>query len=98
MEKGEISGSFGAKEYLILDRDENNKILQKKIIKNPFFERDAPHGARFIKAASADKILTKNIGPNAKKNLESFSIEVEIIPENKKLSDILKDYENSVSY
>jgi len=85
---GEISQSFGAKEYLVLDSNEEGEILQKEIVKNPYFEKDIPHGARFVKAVSADKILTKNIGPNAKKNLESFAIEVEIIPENKKLSDI----------
>ena len=97
LENGKISQSFGVREYLVLDNDEKGKILQKEIVKNPYFEKDTPHGARFVKAVSADKILTKNIGPNAKKNLESFSIEVEIIPENKKLSDILKDYENSSS-
>jgi len=98
LENGEISQSFGAKEYLVLDSDEKGGILQREIIKNPYFEKETPHGARFIKAVSADKILTKNIGPNAKKNLESFGVEIEIIPGNKRLSDILKDYENSPSH
>lgn len=95
LEKGEISRSFGVKEYLVLDRDESNKIFQKEIVKNPYFQKDAPHGARFVKAVSADKVLTKNIGPNAKKNLENFNIEIEIIPENKKIEEVLKIYEKN---
>jgi len=89
LENGEISGSFGAAKYLVLDEDENGNILQKEIVKNPFFEKESPHGARFVKAVSADKILTKNIGPNAKKNLETFAIEIEIISKEKKLEDII---------
>jgi len=98
LEKGEISQSFGAKEYLVLDLAEDGKILQRKVVKNAYFKKGTPHGARFVKAVSADKVLTKGIGPNAKRNLESFGVEIEIIPGNKRLSDILKDYENSFSH
>jgi len=98
LEEKEISNTFGAKKYLIFDLGKNGKILQKEILKNPYFEKNSPHGARFIKAVSGDKILTKNIGPNAKENLESSGVEVEIIPENKRLGDVLKDYENSFSH
>lgn len=87
---GEVAESFGAEEYLVVDKSED-KILQKEIVKNPYFEKDTPHGARFVKAVLADKVLTKNIGTNAKENLESFGIEIEIIPENKKLEDIFKE-------
>ena len=59
------------------------------MVKNPFFEGGFAHGARFAKAVSADKVITKEIGPNAKANLESFNIEIEIT--NKKLEDILKE-------
>ncbi len=98
LEEGEISQSFGAKEYLVLDLGEDEKILQKEIVKNPYFKKGTPHGARFVKAVSADKVLTKGIGPNAKRNLESFGVEIEIIPGNKRLNDILKDYESSFSH
>jgi cation diffusion facilitator family transporter len=91
LENGRISQSFGAKEYLVLDKNETGEILQKEVVKNPYFEKDTPHGARFVKAVSADKIFTRNIGPNAKKNLESFEIEIEIIPKNKKIENILKE-------
>ncbi len=88
VENGEISRTFGAKEYLVIDK-KNEKILQKAMVKNPFFEGGFAHGARFAKAVSADKVITKEIGPNAKANLESFNIEIEIT--NKKLEDILKE-------
>jgi predicted Fe-Mo cluster-binding NifX family protein len=88
LENREISETFGAKEYLVIDKN-GGGILQKEIIENPFFEKNAPHGARFIKAVSADKIVTKEIGPNARANLESFNIEIELT--DKSLDNILKN-------
>jgi len=96
IENGEISDSFGAKEYLVLDWAEDGKISQKEIVKNPYFEKGTPHGARFVKAVSADKVLTKNIGPNAKKNLESFEVEIGIIPKEKNLQELLKDLKRRI--
>jgi len=79
--KGEkISSLFGAAQYLVVDKKEG-KILLKEVIKNPYFEEGSPHGARFAKAIRADKVLTKQIGDNAKQNLENFGISVEIIKE-----------------
>ena len=95
-EDGKPASRFGASQYLIIDKKEE-EILQKVIMKNPYFEKDSPKGARFAKAVRADKVLTQNIGPNAQQSLENFGIEVEIIPENKKIKDILKEYENSPS-
>lgn len=88
VEKGEISKIFGAKEYLVIDK-KNEKILRKETVKNPFFEEGFAHGARFAKAISADKVITREIGPNAKANLESFNIEIELT--DKKLESILKN-------
>ena len=91
LDKEEVSDSFGAEKYFVFDLAEDGRILQKGSVKNPYFENGAPHGARFIKAISADKILTKSIGPNAKKNLENFGVEIEIIPQNKKIKGILEE-------
>ncbi|TET84853.1 MAG: cation diffusion facilitator family transporter [Candidatus Nealsonbacteria bacterium] len=88
VENGEISKIFGAKEYLVIDK-KNEKILRKEMVKNPFFEEGFAHGARFAKAISADKVTTREIGPNAKANLESFNIEIELT--DKKLESILKN-------
>jgi len=88
VENGEISKIFGAKEYLVIDK-KNEKILRKEMVKNPFFEEGLAHGARFAKAISADKVITREIGPNAKANLESFNIEIELT--DKKLESILKN-------
>lgn len=73
-----ISPVFGTEQYLIIDKKDGN-ILLKEIVKNPYFEKNSPHGARFAKAVRADKVLTQQIGPNARQNLENFGIEVEII-------------------
>ena len=80
LDKGEISSVFGASEYLVIDK-KNESILTKKVIKNPYFEKDFPHGTRFAKAVRADKVLTQQIGLNAKQSLENFDIEIKIIKE-----------------
>jgi len=90
LDKGEISTLFGAKEYLIIDKKDGN-ILTEEVVKNPYFEKNSAHGARFAKAVRADKVLTKQIGDNAKQNLENFGIGVEIVPSKKKIDDILKE-------
>ncbi|MCD6470971.1 hypothetical protein J7K86_00340, partial [bacterium] len=76
----------------VIDK-KNEKILRKNIIKNPYFKEGSPHGARFAKAIRADKIITPQIGKNAKQSLENFAIKIEIIPLDKKLNELLKDIE-----
>jgi len=88
LEGEEISNRFGAAQYLVIDK-KGGEILTKQIVKNPYFKKDSPRGARFAKAVRADKVFTQNIGPNAKQNLGNFGIEVEIIPLDKKLEDVL---------
>jgi len=84
----EINDKFGAEEYLIIDKKDDN-ILIRKIIKNPYSEKGSPHGARFVKAVRGDKVLTRIIGENAKQNLENFGIEVEIISPEKNLEQVI---------
>ncbi len=86
--KNEIADIFGVAQYLVIDI-KNGKILQKEIIENSFFEAENAHGARFAKAVSADKIITREIGSNARANLESFNIGIELT--NKKLGDLIKE-------
>lgn len=80
LKRERISSLFGAAQYLVVDKKDEN-ILLKEVIKNPYFEEGSPHGARFAKAVRTDKVLTKQIGDNAKQNLENFGIEVKIIKE-----------------
>jgi len=98
LEEEEICSRFGATQYLVIDR-KNGETLFKEIIKNPYSEKDSPHGARFAKAVRTDKVFTLQIGDNAKQNLDNFGIKVEIISQDKKLKDILDKikYENSNS-
>jgi len=85
----EISPVFGSNKYLVIDIKQK-EILTKEVVKNPYFEKDFPHGARFIKAVRADKVLVRQVGPNAKQNLENFDIEVEMISPDEKLDNILR--------
>ena len=91
MEDKEISDHFGVKEYLIIDQDEKGNILRKEFIKNPYFEEETGHGFKFTKAVSADKVIARKIGPNAKRNLEAYNIELKIAEPDKKLETILKE-------
>jgi len=79
LENNEVGSVFGTGEYLVIDK-KNSKILTKEIVKNPYLENSRYHGARFAKAVSADRALVHQIGDNAKNNLESFKIKVEVIP------------------
>jgi len=88
IDKEKINPLFGAHRYLIVDKKDGN-ILRKEVLNNPYFDKDSSHGARFAKAVRADKILTQQIGSNAKQNLENFSIEVEIISLGKSIKEIL---------
>ncbi len=90
LERNEISDRFGASQYLVIDL-KKDKILLKETLKNPYFEKDSPHGARFAKAVRADKVFVRQIGDNARQNLENFGVEVEIIPPEKKLEDIIEE-------
>ena len=89
LENDEISDHFGVAQYLVIDQDEKGKILRKEIVKNPYFESGTGHGFKFAKAVSADKVITRQIGTNAKRNLEAYNIELEISAQDKKLKDIL---------
>lgn len=93
LKNGDIAPEFGSDKYLILDIDENNDVTTKEEIKNPYFEtQGAGHGTKFIKSVSADKILTKHLGENAKQNLRAQGIEIEIINQDYKLDDLKKKY------
>jgi len=90
LEDNEISDHFGVTQYLVIDQDEKDKILRKEVVKNPYFEKETGHGFKFAKAISADKVITRQIGPNAKRNLEAYNIKLEIIGLDKKLENVLE--------
>ncbi len=85
LENKKLSDHFGAKEYLLIDKDKKGNIIKKEIIKNPYFEEGAAHGFKFARSVSADKVLVKNIGENARRNLKAFGIEIELIKNLKEL-------------
>lgn len=92
----DIAPDFGSKQYLVVDLSPQKKILEKKIIKNPFYEGGEKfgHGVRFVRSVNADKIITKSIGSGAQNNLESQGIKVRVIGKETKLNDIeRKNYE-----
>ena len=90
LKEEEISPVFGSDKYLIIDKKQG-EILTNKVVKNPYFEKGFPHGARFIKAVRADKVLVRQVGSNAKQNLENFDIEIKIIPSSEKLDNLLEN-------
>ncbi len=87
---GRLYNDFGAPEYLVIDRDKQGKTVQREIVKNPYFTAGVGHGIRFIKAIKADKIVTVEIGENARKKLQEMGVTVEI----KKELDDKKELDN----
>ena len=75
---GKLYNDFGAPEYLVIDRNEQGKIVQQKIVKNPYFTAGVGHGMRFIKAIKANKIITAEIGERARKKIQEMGIAIEI--------------------
>jgi len=70
---------FGAKKYLVKDFDKNNKLIQKKEVTNPYYNKEqGSRGVRFIRDIQADKVIANNIGENAQANLTASGIEFEI--------------------
>ncbi len=89
LEKSNIASELGTPFYLIIDISGQGEILQKQKIRNPYFKTEGPgHGVRFIKSVSADVLIAKHIGENAKKNLEARGIKIKIANKNTKLEDL----------
>lgn len=89
IENNEIAKEFGSPEYLIIDINDSGKIIKKSKQKNPYFAPEGMgHGTKFIKSVSADKVITKHLGENARRNLKALDIEIEIVEPEKKLEDL----------
>lgn len=99
----EIAEGFSSQNYLLLDRDQDQKLVRQKLILNPFYEEGSNgRGAKFVKAVLADRVMAKQIGQQAKQNLEGVGIKVEIVKPDFKIGDLnlppityISDLENS---
>lgn len=93
LDNGEINpAEFGSKNYLIVDV-KNNKIIQKKKIKNPYFKDQGGHGVRFIKSIQADEVYVKHIGQGASNMLKSLGIKINLLEKDIKLSDLINKWQ-----
>ena len=80
---------FGAPEYLVIDQDKDKNILQKEIIKNPYFVTGRGYGVRFVRAIGADQVITSQIGHGARERLREMGVEIQIVPENSEIEEIV---------
>ncbi len=87
IKNNEIYEEFGAPQYLIVDK-KNNEIVQKEIIDNPHFNSKGGHGVRFVKSVEPDEIITKTIGNGAKERLKELNVKIRIIEPKTKLKDL----------
>jgi len=78
-----VNSVFGSEYYLIFD---NGEFIKK--MKNPYYSEETPHGARFAKAIRADKVMTYNLGENAKNNLTHFGMEIEMLEHQFRIEEI----------
>lgn len=82
-EQENISEHFGEAQYLLVDKDKQGNVLQKKTVKNPYFTEEAHHGVKFLRSVSCNKVIAKRIGPGAQRNLEAFGIKLVLTKEDK---------------
>lgn len=72
---GKIIKDFGSASYLIIDT-KGKRIIQKKVVKNPYYHVGRSHGVKFARMIKADKVVASNIGNNAKKIFKQSKISV----------------------
>ena len=97
-QNNQLYNDFGAPEYLVIDQDlsaqagKKGNILQKKFVENPYFIAGRGHGMRFVKSIEADRVITQEIGQNAKDKLAEMEIELKVVSENIKIGEILDQF------
>ena len=72
---------FGRCPYFLLVGDEETKFVE-----NPFCNEDseiAPRLIEFLKKENVNKIITGEIGPKAKENLDKYKIQIIMFSEDK---------------
>ncbi len=80
VKEGKIYTNFGAPEYLVVDKEiGRDRVISKRIVKNPHFVLGRGHGMMFVREIKPNKVITRDIGENAKEELKSSGIEVEIV-------------------
>lgn len=85
----EIAPDFGAAEYLVIDINNESRLIQKKLLANPYYGTDAPHGAQFASSVIADRVYIKQIAAGARQNLENRGIIVQQIGSEEQLKDLM---------
>ena len=89
-----INPIFGTKYYFMIDY-KDNRILNDKIIKNPYFQNGTAHGTHVVKALRADQALAVGIGQNAIESLKNYNIDVYRVPQNTSVDEIRELIRNS---
>jgi len=87
---GGLYNDFGAPSYMVVDVDKKGKIIQKKIIKNPYFVVGRGHGVRFVRTIKADRVITPAIGQGGEERLREMKVDVKIVSPNEKIENILR--------
>lgn len=95
MKDGKIYTNFGAPEYLVIEEriegsndygsrekmedESGNRIISRRMVKNPHFALGRGHGMMFVREIQPDRVITRDIGENARKELEGSGVKVEIV-------------------
>ncbi len=85
LKENKLCSTFGAPEYMVIDKDKKGNLILKKKIKNPYFRLGKGHGMKFVKDVKPNKIIAREIGEKSKKELEKLGIEIELRDKNFKI-------------
>jgi len=89
VDNDDIAPDFGAAEYLVIDINNEGRLIQKELLANPYYGSDAPHGAQFAVSVAADRVYVKQIADHARQNIENHGIIVYQIGAEEKLKDLM---------
>ena len=62
-----------------MDVEGGDKIVSRRVVKNPHFVLGRGHGMMFAREVNPNMVVTRDIGENAKRELESLGVEVKIV-------------------
>ncbi len=91
--KGSLSAHFGRCPYYTLVDLDGNKVLDIKVVANPYFNSHVPGAVpEFIKSQGAQVIIAGGMGPRAIDLFNQFGIEAVTTGAQGPLEDILTAY------
>lgn len=87
VEDGKVYKHLGAPKYLVVDK-KDDQIVQKKLVDNPYLNKDFGGGMRMVKTLEPDELIAAFVGEGAKSKLSEKNIKIKKAEKGKHLDDL----------